>query len=197
MVLLLRKVLPRADGKYVVRCYNYCHRQRLSGKKGITTVRRQLSSLQFFSQGYETDSLIPAASTEDDHPEDLQKKVLADLVRNLHRDLATAKSQLKSFGLPERGSVIAKVLEVTDTSVATQANTKELHQRSVSCTVRPNKIDEEWEKQVEESDETYKWWADQDTNKFKPKHASTKSYTNLEKSQPHQGQRKQRQDFGH
>ena len=206
-----KKALPRTDRKCVVaHCQNYCHSSCLGDEvdyncektAGLRALQGITDAIRFFAEGDEVAPPTPETSNDEEHLEDLPKNVLVDLVRNLRRDLATAKSQLNTFknivtGLPERRSVIVEVLEVIDTLVATQANTEELHQRSIACTARSNKIDEEWEKQLEESDETYIWWADQKTKKIKPKHAPTKPSTNLENSQPHQGQHKQRQEHRH
>ena len=172
-----KKALPRTDRKCVVaHCQNYCHSSCLGDEvdyncektAGLRALQGITDAIRFFAEGDEVAPPTPETSNDEERLEDLPKNVLADLVRNLRRDLATAKSQLNTFknivtGLPERRSVIVEVLEVIDTLVATQANTEELHQRSIACTARSNKIDEEWEKQLEESDETYIWWADQKT----------------------------------
>lgn len=41
----------------------------------------------------------------------------------------------------------------------TQVSIDEIHLRSIGCSAKAGKIDQEWEKRVEESDEVYIWRA--------------------------------------
>lgn len=71
--------------------YNCEKTAELREFQGITDV------ISFFAEGDEASPPIPEPSDDDEHLEDLPRNVLADFVRDLHRDLATAKSQLNTF----------------------------------------------------------------------------------------------------
>lgn len=82
--------------------------------------------------------------------------------KNLRNELSSTKIQLNRFKNTIKEvllkiDLLVNALAVIDTLTATQASMEEIHQCSIGCSSKADKVDEEWEKRVEESDEMYIW----------------------------------------
>ena len=58
-------------------------------------------------------------------------------------------------------------LSIIDTLVATQASIEEVQQRTIASSAYPSRIDQDWEKHIEEDDETFIWWTSEKVKKLK------------------------------
>lgn len=170
-----KKALPNTDRKCTTEnCPNLCHENCLGGEEeyncehtGLLRAEARIDDpVTFYNQEVDPipDTSQAPLEEEDDQVGNLSRDELVLTVRSLWKELTSTKEQLNTFkhiieNLPEKRSVLVEALSIVDTLLATQASVGEVQPTSVACTAKPEKIDSEWNNFIEESDETYIWWA--------------------------------------
>ena len=116
----------------------------------------------------------------------LQKEELVVVVKQLRKELSTTKTKLMRYKtivdeLPEKRNILVNAIAIIDSLVATQASIEEVQQRTIASSAYPDRIDQDWEKHIEEHDEVYTWWSAEQTKKGK----KTKERKNNLRQPPH------------
>lgn len=158
----------------IANCPNLCHILCLKGKQKFnceeTTELRTTSGIQeavaFLIADDNTSRIKESSQIDTDLDEQeklnlLQKEELITIVQNQRSELATIKVQLTHYksiidDLPRKRSILVEAISIIDTLVATQASIETVQQRSIASSAIPEKIDEAYKSQIQDSQESSK-----------------------------------------
>lgn len=162
-------------------CPNTCHINCLSDNENFNCVDVQelrtsmsiLDKVIYVDVAQLTDQEVSPDTGEDtDELLQLGSHELVAIIRRLQTDI-TRKNNILSFftsftkDIAKHRDAIVTVLQFIDNISATTSSLEELEVNSVACSARPDRIDEDWNKEINSNSQLQAWWTSSKPRKLK------------------------------
>ena len=163
-------------------CPNTCHIACLGEIENfncaqVQTLRTALTILDKViyvdtAQGCDQEEVTEDSGDDNDELLQLGSHELVAIIKRLQTDI-TRKNNILSFftsftqDIAKHRDALVTVLQFIDNISATKSSLEELEVKSVACSARPNRIDEDWNQELNSNSQLQAWWTSDKPRKLK------------------------------